>query len=92
MRNHEEANSIDVELYFRDFNKLVLKMQRLDAATLDLALIKKHRIGLKAYLGETNDKKYEEFLPLIEWGAEFCNYAEKVKNVQGKQDNILGLT
>lgn len=97
MRNHEVATPIDVELYFRDFNKIVLKMQRLDAAALDRDLIEKHRVDLqniKPHFTDQNSSDYRknsEFAPLIEWGCEFCVYAQKVKNIQQMQDDITDL-
>lgn len=87
MRNHSHATPIDVELYFRDFNKIVLKMQRLDAAALDSEFIEKHQGDLQRikphFVDSTNSdfKKNNEFAPLIEWGCEFCVYARKVKNI-----------
>lgn len=94
MRNHDSATPIDVELYCKDFNKLVLKMQRLDAAALDLPLIKKHGANLNSMKHHFTDssatdfKKNSEFAPLVEWGCEFCVYAEKVKNIQELQNGI----
>lgn len=40
MRNVEKATNIDVELYFRDFKKLQLKMQRMDPLAVDLEIAK----------------------------------------------------
>ena len=42
LRNHTSATNVDVELYFQDFTKLILKLQRIDPATLDRHIVDKH--------------------------------------------------
>lgn len=39
LRNHTSATNVDVELYFQDFTKLILKLQRIDPATLDMHIV-----------------------------------------------------
>lgn len=40
MRNHQRATNIDVELYFKDYKKLQMKMERMDPASLDFEIAK----------------------------------------------------
>ena len=39
LRNHNEATNIDVELYLKDYSKLQLKMQRIQANTLTIQFV-----------------------------------------------------
>lgn len=50
LRNHKTATNVDVELYFQDFTKLTLKLQRIEAASLSKEYVEKHHKALKAIL------------------------------------------
>ena len=50
LRNTETASNFDVEIYFADYSKLMLKFQRINPADLSLALVRKHGAYLKHVL------------------------------------------
>lgn len=98
MRNAQSANNVDVELYFMDFSKLLWKMQRLNPADLDAALVVQHGKTLATLLPRFADKSLPEhsYIAGLEqfcrWGVVFSEYAQKVQDQiveQKKLDELL---
>lgn len=48
MRNVDHANNIDVEIYFKEFDKLQRKFQKLDVAGFKVDNVNKHQAALKS--------------------------------------------
>lgn len=84
LRNHTFATNVDVELYFQDFTKIVLKMQRLDAAALDIRIVQQHREHLALISHTFSDPTHADFknnapfAAYISWAQNFCEYAVKI--------------
>ena len=84
LRNAESASNFDVELYFADYSKLMLKFQRINPADLTLKLVRKHGAYLKHVLNDFTDRTSLEYSYLagldcfIRWGICFSQYAERV--------------
>jgi len=89
-RDVNEANNIDVELFFKEPAKLITKFKRMDSHGLKYKNIQKHKASLEAVLPEftknvPNPPKSADgrmnynlnpFLPMIQWGVKFCTAAE----------------
>lgn len=94
MRNHESASNVDVELYFMDYTKLLWKMQRLNPADLDAALVEKHGKQMASLLPRYADKSLPEasYISGLEhfckWGVVFSEYAEKVREQMVEQEKL----
>ena len=74
LRNEEKATNVDVEMYFADFKKLTLKMERMDPLTLDQKKVESKLQQLKAQQGEFTNA-FPDLASFIEWGIRFCEYA-----------------
>jgi hypothetical protein len=61
LRNHYVATNVDVELYFQDFTKLILKLQRIDPATLDKLVVEKHAQDFKTIAPAFKLSTHEDF-------------------------------
>ena len=98
LRNHTHATNVDVELYFQDYTKLLLKLQRIDPITLDMNIIAAHEKTLQELSADfTNashaDYKYNShFAPFIEWGLKFCEYSRYALEAHKIQDEYQSAT
>lgn len=94
LRNRRQASNIDVEMYFKDFSKLILKMQRLDATTLDLDIVQRHREHLALLSHGFSDPTHADFRTnapyavFIAWAQNFCEYAIRVLLASEEQTYI----
>lgn len=60
LRNQPSASNIDVELYFKDAQKLALKLEKIDASVLSYNVVEKHMKDLAALRGEISQTpKYD---------------------------------
>jgi len=50
LRNSVESTNIDVELYFRAHDKLILKLEKIDPSTLDFDTLNFHKARLSKQL------------------------------------------
>lgn len=89
LRNVNNANNIDVELFLKDPEKLLTKFKRMESHGLTYAHILKHKAGLEAQLphfqnnnpNPGKDDKGKQlfnlfpFLAMIEWGVSFATAA-----------------
>lgn len=50
LRNSEESTNVDVQLYFKAHDKLVLKMEKIDPNTLDFDIVNFHKEKLNENL------------------------------------------
>jgi hypothetical protein len=98
MRNAQSASNVDVELYFMDYSKLLWKMQRLNPADLDTALVAQHGKTLAKLLPRFADTSLPEhsYVAGLEhfcrWGVVFSEYAQKAQDQiveQKKLDELL---
>jgi hypothetical protein len=84
LRNHHTATNVDVELYLIDYTKLMLKLQRIDAATLDINVVQLHREALARHIKSFAEPSHEDFktnspfVAFVCWAQNFCEYAIKV--------------
>lgn len=94
MRNRNMADNIDVEIYFKDFKKLHLKMTTMDPApaddpsrTLSRQLVEKHEMSLQKQKSDVTSAHPKQAF-LLEWGLKFCDYA-KARISQTEQQKEL---
>lgn len=89
LRNVNEANNIDVELFMKDPKKLLTKLKRMESHSLTFKHVSKHKEELEALKPQFEKDEIPEpaeegqqtyninpFLPLIEWGLQFATAAE----------------
>lgn len=94
LRNHTNATNVDVELYFQDYTKLVLKLQRVDPTQMDVSIIDLHEKTLNElspFFTDAShaDHKYNvHFAPFIEWGKKFCEYSRYALEAQVVKDEF----
>lgn len=90
LRNQPTASNIDVELYFKDANKLALKLEKIDATTLSFNVISAHKDAFN-----TMDHKmqaYEKlFGNLFRWAKAFSDFAYATLLVVQVQNEITEL-
>ena len=94
LRNLPEATPRDVEIYFQDYDKLIWKLKKIDAKLLDINLVQKHREELGRHaktLKDESDADYQvnkNFLCIFRWGQQFCEYAIKVLQIKGLDEQL----
>ena len=99
LRNSRSANNVDVELFFKDAQKLTTKLRRMEASTLKYDNVKIHRDELASVKGEFADNprpakdevNLGPFAPLIEWGVQFATGAEMILKVEKTKQDIRDL-
>lgn len=90
LRNQPSANNIDVELYFKDAQKLSLKLEKIDASLLSYDVVENHMKDLAAMRGEINNApKYDSLWSnLYEWSVAFSEFAFATLRVVKVQNEI----
>lgn len=74
LRNHKAATNVDVELYFQDFSRLILKLQRIDATQLHNDVVLHHKNAFVSIKPAFNDEKHADykinspFAAFVNWG------------------------
>ena len=90
LRNKTEVKNVDVQLYLDDFEKLLFKMEYIDAKTLDIAIIKKHRAKLVALQRDFySDDDSRDFKYFIKWAYAFADHAILVLGASTIQKEIV---
>lgn len=81
LRGTRKASNVDVELYLKDYDKLMWKLKRAEVSHLDLVLIEYHKAQLgqikNGFSGSHPDAGVSgEWTYIIDWAEQFCVYAE----------------
>jgi hypothetical protein len=82
LRGHRTASNVDVELYLKDYDKLIYKLRRADVENLNLPLIQMQKAKLtklEAAFTDSNSPHFAicgEYHCYIKWAMSFCDYAE----------------
>ena len=61
LRNSDHATPYDVQLYFMDYEKLMMKFQRINPTDLSLALVQQHGSRLREILPIFTDRNDVEY-------------------------------
>lgn len=99
LRNAKRANNVDVELYFGSYEKLIIKLGRIDPAQLkyDIVVIHQEKLSglVKRFSGMDEGVNLDAYRPIMEWAAAFADYAlkalemaEKTKMIAKEEKNI----
>ena len=78
LRNKEKTQSVDVELFFSDYAKLVSKMSKTETTSVSLDLVNSHHKALEGMRGNFTRSTVagaldlSQFEPFLEWSRNFC--------------------
>lgn len=87
MRNHHKASNVDVEIYFKDFNKLTKKMLSMDGAESDEQIVTAHLEAIQKQRDEFVSA-FPDLVDLMDWGTKYCEYSLKAQQVKVQQGVI----
>lgn len=100
LRNNKTGTNVDVELYLKDFDKLMFKLRRADVSGISLATVTHHQRELQKVSGaftQTSHPDYGaccEYACYIAWAQCFVEYAQHaiVLNQEKQGNDVLGET
>lgn len=94
LRNKMSANNVDVEVYFKNPENLLAKLNRMemrdansDVIVSKLEMLKKAKPSFEREAGE-GEISLHPFIPLIDWGIAFCEGAQVEIDIKAKEDDL----
>lgn len=98
LRNKEQANNVDVELFFKVPANLISKLGRMDMASMDEAVVSMKLEELNAALGpieqakgDTPKTNFAQYALFIKWGISFCRGAQIDLKIKQQEDRVTEL-
>jgi hypothetical protein len=82
LRNNKTANNVDVELYLKDFDKLMFKLNRADVTGLTISTVNYHQKEIQKIVGAFTTSSHAdysvccEYSEYIMWAQAFAEYAQ----------------
>jgi hypothetical protein len=100
LRNNKTGNNVDVELYLKDFDKLMFKLKRADVTSLSLTTVQHHQKMLQQVAAAFTTSSHHdygvccEYASYIAWAQAFVEYAQHaiVLNQEKQGNDVLGET
>lgn len=68
LRNAKTASNNDVELYMASHEKLIIKLQRINASDLTYTTVERHRDAFNNLITSFQRGEDSYYLPIIQWG------------------------
>lgn len=97
LRNRDQADEVDVELYLRKHEQLMHKMNNVDAGAIDKHVHDKHFDTVKdvtKHFTNTEDAEYKncsEFVPFLAWTTRFLILVGHAREERGLENTVKSL-
>ena len=81
LRNNKTASNVDVELYLKDYEKLIFKLRQADVKNLSVNTVNFHQKELSKIIGAFTNSSHAdyaacaEFAHYVQWAQAFADYA-----------------